>query len=71
MAKTISGGIINPSEFKDENIFALCMPAVIAGSAFAVCCVTFYGIPISITQGVLFGKPKFFSNIVIIKFIFL
>lgn len=49
VAKTISKGIIDPEAFTDPNLFALCMPAVLAGSAFAVCSVTIYGIPVSIT----------------------
>lgn len=56
VAKTISKGVIDPQSYKsDPNLFALCMPAVLAGAAFSCVSMTIYGIPVSITKGVVFG----------------
>lgn len=57
VSKTISKKIIDPEAFvEDSNLYAVAMTSVLAGAAFSVCSVTVYGIPVSITKAVIFGK---------------
>jgi phosphate/sulfate permease len=56
VSKTISKGIITPSQYEDDpNIFALCMVGVLSGAAVTTLLATIYGLPVSATHGVIGG----------------
>ncbi|KRX05964.1 hypothetical protein PPERSA_01042 [Pseudocohnilembus persalinus] len=55
VAKTISSKVIDIKQFDNPDLFALTMAPVLGAAAFSSLAVTIYGLPVSITQGIIFS----------------
>ncbi|KRX05343.1 hypothetical protein PPERSA_00644 [Pseudocohnilembus persalinus] len=55
VSKTISTKILNPNSFENPDMFALCMLVSLGAASICALAVTIYGVPLSLTQAVIFG----------------
>ncbi|KRX10125.1 hypothetical protein PPERSA_08528 [Pseudocohnilembus persalinus] len=56
VAKTIGTSIIDPLQYQENQIlFIVSMTTILGAAAFSSLCVTIYGLPVSITQGIIFS----------------